>query len=407
MALDHPIEASGLVRTFGDITAVDGIDLAVAEGEIFGFLGPNGAGKSTTVRMLTTLLTLTAGNAKVAGFDVRRQPHEVRKRIGVALQENALDPVMNARELLRLQGVLHGLPRRAAKARGEELLERVGLTGAADRRVRTYSGGMKRRLDLALSLIHEPAVLFLDEPTTGLDPMSRVALWQEVRRLNSEFGTTVLLTTQYLEEADQLAGRIAIIDNGRIVRDGRPADLKAAVGSPTLRVDVGEERVEAARVVLAQFGTERPAREGRAAIDSTVAQGAWPMWSEPLTLQESRSNTWSSTRQASTMCLPSRPVTGSRVQSRPSRRSDGIRSRSSRHAAHAWAGSALCVAHDSSAPGLGAEPCISAPVRRDQRRRIQSCSHASWVSCGRLVPDVLAASHGSAGRHVLRNDGRQ
>lgn len=261
-----PIEAQGLVRSFGDVKAVEGVDLIVTEGEVFGFLGPNGAGKSTTVRMLVTLLRPTSGSARVAGFDVVREAHQVRRAIGVALQDAAIDPLMTGNELVRLQAVLHGIPKHVAVARGAELLERVGLTAAADRRVGTYSGGMRRRLDLALALVHEPRVLFLDEPTTGLDPTSRVSLWEEVRRLNTEFGTTVFLTTQYLEEADELAHRIAIIDGGRIVREGIPAELKAAVGAPTLKVDVAPAAVDAARAVLVAFGAERPARAGRIAI---------------------------------------------------------------------------------------------------------------------------------------------
>ena len=256
-----PIVAEQLVRTFGDLRAVDGIDMTVNAGEIFGFLGPNGAGKSTAVRMLTTLLHPTSGRAIVAGFDVATHPDEVRRRIGVALQDAAIDPLMTGNELLRLQAVLYGIPSGKVKSRAADLLERVGLTAAADRRVGTYSGGMRRRLDLALSLIHEPTVLFLDEPTTGLDPMSRMTLWEEVRRLNRE-GTTVLLTTQYLEEADQLADRIAIIDKGRIVREGRPRDLKAEVGSPTLLVAVPREQADAARAVLQEFGEPRPTAEG-------------------------------------------------------------------------------------------------------------------------------------------------
>ena len=256
-----PIVAEQLVRTFGDLRAVDGIDMTVNAGEIFGFLGPNGAGKSTAVRMLTTLLRPTSGRAIVAGFDVATHPDEVRRRIGVALQDAAIDPLMTGNELLRLQAVLYGIPSGKVKSRAADLLERVGLTAAADRRVGTYSGGMRRRLDLALSLIHEPTVLFLDEPTTGLDPMSRMTLWEEVRRLNRE-GTTVLLTTQYLEEADQLADRIAIIDKGRIVREGRPRDLKAEVGSPTLLVAVPREQADAARAVLQEFGESRPTAEG-------------------------------------------------------------------------------------------------------------------------------------------------
>jgi ABC-2 type transport system ATP-binding protein len=260
-----PIVARDLKRHFGSgdatVRAVDGVDLTVEPGEVFGFLGPNGAGKSTTVRMLTTLLRPTGGSATVAGFDVVSQADQVRRNIGVALQDAAIDPLMTGAELLELQAVLYGLPRARHRTRAAELLERVGLTAAAGRRVGTYSGGMRRRLDLALSLIHEPTVLFLDEPTTGLDPMSRLALWDEIRRLNHE-GTTVLLTTQYLEEADQLADRVAIIDHGRIVRQGRPSDLKNEVGCPTLYVDVDEARVDDARLVLAVFGELRPTAEG-------------------------------------------------------------------------------------------------------------------------------------------------
>src|SRR5918999_6036521 len=235
---DRPIVTERLVRRFGDILAVAGIDLEIPAGQIFGFLGPNGAGKTTTVRILTTLLKPTDGRAIVAGHDVVKEPDAVRRSIGVALQEAAIDPLMTGRELLRLQATLHGIPRAEGEERGTRLLETVGMTAAADRRVGTYSGGMQRRLDLALALVHEPEVLFLDEPTTGLDPNSRATLWDEVRKLNRESGTTVFLTTQYMEEADVLAGRIAIIDNGKIVAEGTPAALKAKVGDPTLRVAV-------------------------------------------------------------------------------------------------------------------------------------------------------------------------
>ena len=258
---NSPILAENLTRHFGEVRAVDGIDMQVNAGEIFGFLGPNGAGKSTAVRMLTTLLRPTSGRAVVAGFDVATHPDEVRRRIGVALQDAAIDPLMTGTELLHLQAVLYGIPGSQTKSRAAELLERVGLTAASDRRVGTYSGGMRRRLDLALSLIHQPTVLFLDEPTTGLDPMSRLTLWEEVRRLNRE-GTTVLLTTQYLEEADQLADRIAIIDKGKIVREGKPQDLKAGVGFPTLIVNVKKDQQDTARQVLLQFGELRPTAEG-------------------------------------------------------------------------------------------------------------------------------------------------
>ena len=264
-----PIVVQSLVRHFGSgdnlVTAVDGVDLVVEQGEIFGFLGPNGAGKSTIVRMLTTLLKPTAGHALVAGYDIVKQADLVRRSIGVALQDSAIDPLMTGTELLELQAVLYGIPRAKMHERANTLLERVGLTVAADRRVITYSGGMRRRLDLALSLIHEPTVLFLDEPTTGLDPMSRLALWEEVRRLNRE-GTTVFLTTQYLEEADQLADRVAIIDHGRIVRQGVPKELKAKVGAPTLVINVSVHQTDLAKSVLARFGDMRPTNEGSVAV---------------------------------------------------------------------------------------------------------------------------------------------
>ncbi|MDZ7678467.1 MAG: ATP-binding cassette domain-containing protein [Acidimicrobiales bacterium] len=273
--MSHPIEVEGLVRRFGDLVAVDGIDLFVEQGEVFGFLGPNGAGKSTLVRMLTTLLRPTGGVARVAGHDIRRDAAAVRRSIGVALQDAAIDPLMTGSELLHLQSVLHGVPRRVAEERSGDLLERVGLTAAANRRVGTYSGGMRRRLDLALSLVHEPIVLFLDEPTTGLDPTSRMALWEEVRRLNQEHGTTVFLTTQYLEEADELAGRIAIIDDGRIVREGTPKQLKAAVGAPTLTVEVDPDHAGTATEILTRFGDPRPATPPVVAIG--LAGGARDM----------------------------------------------------------------------------------------------------------------------------------
>jgi ABC-2 type transport system ATP-binding protein len=224
------VQAQGLVKTYtsrsGTVEAVRGVDLHVRAGEVFGFLGPNGAGKSTTVKMLTTLLTITGGTAHVAGIDVASDPDAVRRRIGVALQEAGLDPRQTGRELLILQGRLFGMSTADATERAKALLALVELEDAADRRIKGYSGGMKRRLDLASALVHEPEVLFLDEPTTGLDPASRLTVWDEVRRIN-ELGTTVFLTTQYLEEADQLCERLAIIDDGRIVREGTPAQLKA------------------------------------------------------------------------------------------------------------------------------------------------------------------------------------
>src|SRR5215217_1383096 len=230
------VQAEALVKHYGGrsgtVEAVRGVDLRVEAGEIFGFLGPNGAGKSTTVRMLTTLLSITSGTARVAGVDVAREPDAARRRIGVALQEAGLDPRQSGRETLVLQGRLFGLSPGEAAGRAVELLELVELEDAADRRVKGYSGGMKRRLDLATALVHQPEVLFLDEPTTGLDPASRLTVWEEVRRING-LGTTVFLTTQYLEEADQLCDRLAIIDDGVIVREGTPQELKGELRERT------------------------------------------------------------------------------------------------------------------------------------------------------------------------------
>src|SRR5437763_6683055 len=237
MTAQPAIEVEKLVREFRKgPRAVDGIDLAVQPGEIYGFLGPNGAGKSTTVLMLTTLLPPTSGTARVGGHDIVREGSKVRATIGAALQEAALDPVLTGREHLTLQATLQGLPSAQRRSRARELLRRVGLTEAADRRVGGYSGGMKRRLDLALALVHSPRILFLDEPTTGLDPQSRAALWEEVQRLARDEGMTVFLTTQYLEEADVLADRIGIIDQGRIVAEGTPEELKAEVSASTVEV---------------------------------------------------------------------------------------------------------------------------------------------------------------------------
>jgi len=249
------IEVEGLVRQFKDVRAVDGIDLEVAPGEIYGFLGPNGAGKSTTVLMLTTLLPPTAGRASVGGHDIVRDGAGVRRSIGAALQDVALDPLLTGREHLKLQATLQGLPRGERESRPGELLERVGLSEAADRRVGGYSGGMKRRLDLGLALVHQPRILFLDEPTTGLDIQSRTALWEEVARLAREEGMTVFLTTQYLEEADVLANRLGIIDRGKIVVEGTPAELKARVGRPTVEIIPADpDEKESLRVAMSQFG---------------------------------------------------------------------------------------------------------------------------------------------------------
>lgn len=239
------IEVEGLVREFKGpngttLPAVDGVDLAVQEGEVYGFLGPNGAGKTTLVRMLVTLLRPTRGTARVGGSDIVREPGKVRAAIGVTLQEAALDPLMTGFELLQLQATLHGLRKKDASKKADELLERVDLVRAKDARLGTYSGGMRRRLDLAMSLIHDPKVLFLDEPTTGLDPISRKVLWDEVRALNDD-GTTVFLTTQYLEEADALADRVGIIAGGKLVAEDTPANLKADVGAARLEVTIHDD----------------------------------------------------------------------------------------------------------------------------------------------------------------------
>ena len=241
MTTTPAIQATELVKTYsgkdGEVQAVRGVSLSVEPGGIFGFLGPNGAGKSTTVRMLTTLMTITSGRAIVAGIDVASDPDGVRNKIGVALQEAGLDLRQTGRELLQLQGRLFAMSAADAATRADELLELVELTDAADRRIQGYSGGMKRRLDLASALVHRPEVLFLDEPTTGLDPASRIVVWDEVRRIN-EAGTTVFLTTQYLEEADQLCDQLAIIDAGLIIREGSPQTLKDELAA---RVDLGRE----------------------------------------------------------------------------------------------------------------------------------------------------------------------
>jgi ABC-2 type transport system ATP-binding protein len=251
----NDIQAEELVKVFDGHRAVDGVSLIVNPGEIYGFLGPNGAGKSTTVHMLTTLLPPTSGTARVAGFEVTSQGARVRASMGVALQAAALDPHLDAWEHMALQTALQGVPKAERRQRGAELLERVGLIEAADRRVGGYSGGMKRRLDLALALVHRPRVLFLDEPTTGLDPQSRTALWEEVARLVEEDGMTVFLTTQYLEEADVLADRVGIIDHGEIVAEDTPAALKAEIGRPTVDVvPLVDSDWAAVGEVLGRFG---------------------------------------------------------------------------------------------------------------------------------------------------------
>ena len=253
------IWAEGLTKHFDEVRAVDGIDLDIAAGTIFGFLGQNGSGKTTTIRMLTTLLRPTAGRARVDGLDILDDARAVRNRIGVALQEAGLDDIQTGRELLTLQARLFGLRGGARRRRIEELLAIVDLEDAADRAVGTYSGGMKRRLDLAAALVHRPGVIFLDEPTTGLDPVSREGIWRYVNRLSVEDGITVFLTTQYLEEADRLAHDLAIIDEGRIIARGSPAEMKASIGTDvvTVEVEAPEALDRAAEVATAVPGVER------------------------------------------------------------------------------------------------------------------------------------------------------
>jgi ABC-2 type transport system ATP-binding protein len=263
--METPILAAGLTRSFGTRQVLAGLDLEVGQGEIFGLLGPNGAGKTTTVRILATLLRPTSGTARIAGFDVVTEANSVRRAIGAALQETGLDPLMTGAELMALQAALHRMPARAAAARSAELLASFGLDAVAGQRVSTYSGGMRRRLDLALSVLHEPPVLFLDEPTAGVDPSSRMAIWDQVRYLSKQ-GIAILLTTHYLDEADRLCQRAAFLNDGRVVRQGALSDLKAEVDVPRLVITVDEPTRERARAVLAAFGTERPAPQDAIAI---------------------------------------------------------------------------------------------------------------------------------------------
>jgi len=268
------IRTEALVREFNGANAVNGVDLEIPTGEIYGFLGPNGAGKSTTVRMLCTLLAPTGGKATVAGFDVADQSGQVRLRIGVALQEAALDPLQTGAELLRLQGLLYGLTRRTISQRVDELVELIDLGDAINRKIGTYSGGMKRRLDLAAALVHNPEILFLDEPTTGLDPVSRARVWSEVRRLNVELGMTIFLTTQYLEEADELAHRVGIIDQGVIVAEGTPKELKRSVGSDVIVARVDGDASSVRAVLEAVPGVQGVEVHGNELVISTGSGSA-------------------------------------------------------------------------------------------------------------------------------------
>ena len=247
---DLAIYASGISRSFGEVKAVNGVDLAISKGEVYGFLGPNGAGKTTLVRMLITLLLPTAGQAWVAGRELVSEAQEIRLRIGAALQETALDPKQTGLEFLRLQGFLYGLTGRQVRQRVDDLAPLVDIGDAIGRSISTYSGGMKRRLDLAAAMIHNPEILFLDEPTTGLDPLSRSRVWEEVRRVNQDMGVTIFLTTQYLEEADALADRVGIINQGVLATEGTPAELKRSMGADVIIADV-EGDAETAKSAVA------------------------------------------------------------------------------------------------------------------------------------------------------------
>ena len=272
LGVEHVIETKDLARSFGDVHAVRGVDLTVQQGEIYGFLGPNGAGKSTVVKMLTTLLEPSGGSATVLGHDVVKGANDIRLRIGAALQDASLDDKQSGREILQLQGALYGLTKKEVAQRIDELSTLIEFD-AIDRWIREYSGGMKRRLDLAASLMHNPDLLFLDEPTTGLDPTSRARVWEEVRSLNNQFGTTIFLTTQYLEEADELADRVGIINDGKIVGEGTPDALKRSVGSDVVQVRLNSDDDPAVTALEALSEVDKVERGPRSLLVS-VSNGA-------------------------------------------------------------------------------------------------------------------------------------
>jgi ABC-2 type transport system ATP-binding protein len=300
-AVQTAVLTEDLRRRFGDEEAVAGVDLAVAQGEVYGFLGPNGAGKTTCLRVLCTLLAPTSGRAVVAGYDVVDQPAEVRLRIGVALQDAALDDRQTGRELLRLQARLYGLRRAEIDRRVQELTGLVDIGDALDRRIGTYSGGMKRRIDLAAALVHNPEVLFLDEPTTGLDPISRAKVWEEVRRLNTELGMTIFLTTQYLEEADTLAGRVGIIDRGRLVAEGTPAELKRSIGTDVIDVAVDPGQTAQARQGVSRVEGVAEVTEDGHVLSIKVPNGAAAVTPLALALNEAGVNVHSLTLRTPTL----------------------------------------------------------------------------------------------------------
>ena len=310
---NYAIRTKGLARNFGNVRAVDGVDLAVPSGEIYGFLGPNGAGKTTVIRMLITLLAPSSGDMYVAGYDVVRQPNEVRLRIGSAQQEAALDNKQSGRELLRLQGKLYGLTRRLVDRRIGELTDLVDIGDAMDRLIGMYSGGMKRRLDLAAALIHEPIVLFLDEPTTGLDPISRARIWEEIHKINGEMGVTIFLTTQYLEEADILAHRVGIIDRGQLAAQGAPSDLKRARGSDLIVVRLDGDMEEAVAALNSVPQVQHVETHGQE-VTVSVANGATVISAVALALDRRGVNVQELTLRTPTLDDVFLQVTGSRLQ---------------------------------------------------------------------------------------------
>jgi ABC-2 type transport system ATP-binding protein len=313
------ITVENLVKRYpGDVLAVDDISFKVQSEQIFGFLGPNGAGKSTTIKILTTLALPTTGNAFVGGYDVICDPTNVRKIAGVALQDIGLDPIMKSMELLTIQGQLFGVNRVQARRRAEELLELVDLTDAMDRRVGTYSGGMRRRLDLALALVHEPQILFLDEPTTGLDPASRRNVWEEIRRLNRQLGMTIFLTTQYLEEADELSDVIAIIDEGKIKIEGPPSELKTSFGSESINLTFKDARI-AVKAQMQLHDTADRIQSDREMVRLYVGQAAERIPTVVNRLQAANLNPLSLTLTQPTLDDVFLNVTGQRLEAEEAR----------------------------------------------------------------------------------------